>query len=223
MSEVTATSIGELDGHVSGRAGRAAPRQSGRLSADKTKHADVCLAALNAAGRDTRIVQIGDRIEEGRRVRVIEWDADSSTDLSTLVVLLVVTVICPGAIICATQTTGWIRALFVAAAVLSGLLWVMLAGTFLVVAVVVTAVHARRITPAADALMAVAAAGLGAAAGSGTYESGPAALVLGPAVAAVVVIAVWSRMSSRAARIRLIALALLAAAASTAVGATIFL
>ena len=70
------------------------------------------------------------RLGDGRRVRVVEWDESSESDLSTVVALLVTTVICPTAIVCATQTTSWVRALFVVVAVLSGLLWAVLAGTF---------------------------------------------------------------------------------------------
>ena len=103
-------------------------------------------------------MQLGQRLEDGRKVRVIEWDESSSTDLSTAVALLVVTVICASAIVCATQTTSWVRALFVVLGVLSGLIWVALAGTFLVIAVVVTAFRARRMTRAVDALLAVASA-----------------------------------------------------------------
>ncbi len=177
-----------------------------------------------AAGyRILKIMQLGQRVEDGRRVRVIEWDDDSWTDLSSVAALLVVTVICPAAVICATQSTSWVRALFVVLAVLSGLIWVVLASTFLVVAVVVTAFRAHRITRAVDALLAVASACLGGAVGLETYESGPGALVLGPAVAAIVIGVVWSRLPSRVGRIRLVALALLGAAAAIAVGLTIFL
>ncbi|WP_375474821.1 hypothetical protein [uncultured Jatrophihabitans sp.] len=168
-------------------------------------------------------MQLVQRVEDGRRVRVIEWDESSSTDLSAVVALLVVTVICPIAIVGVTQTTSWVRALLVVLAVLSGLVWAVLAGTFLVVAVVVTAFRAHRITRAVDALLTVASACLGGVVGLETYESGPGALFLGPAIAAIVIGVVWSRLPSRVGRIRLVALALLGAAAAIAVGSTIFL
>ena len=167
-------------------------------------------------------MQLGQRVEDGRRVGEIKWDDDSSTDLSTVVALLVATVICPAAAVCATQTTSWVRALFVVLAVISGLIWVVLASTFLVVAVVVAAFRAHRVTRAVDALLAVASACVGGVVGLETYESGPGALFLGPAVAAIVIGVVWSRLPSRVGRIRLVALAILGAAAAIAVGATVF-
>jgi membrane associated rhomboid family serine protease len=72
------------------------------------------------------------RVEDGRCVRTIEWDGGSSSDLSAVVALFVATAICLAAVVGAAQTTGWVRALFVVLAVLSGLLWAAMAAVFLV-------------------------------------------------------------------------------------------
>ncbi len=77
------------------------------------------------------------------------------------------------AIVVAARTTRWVRDLFVVLAVLSGLDWIVLAGTLVMIAVLVFAVRARRVTGPAQARMAFVVACLGGAAGLQTYDSGP--------------------------------------------------
>lgn len=156
-------------------------------------------------------------------VRTILRSCNVGRESRTVVALPVATVTCFGAVVGTTETTSWVHALFLVVAVLSGLVWLILAGTFLLVAVVVTAVRARRITFVVDVLLAMMSLCVGGAVGLETYESGPGALVIGPAGFAVVAVVGWSRLSSRAARIRLIALASLGGAAAVAVGSTAFL
>lgn len=186
---------------------------------------DECLGCGGVA-LDNAGVRLGSRIEDGRRVRVVEWNPATSTDLSVLVLLVGVACVCGGLAATAAQVSGWVRTVLTGLAVLAGIYWLLIAipaGLFAACLIVGKAMLAKEPTRLQQASFALPAIALGTLLGATTYEAGLPGLLVAPAVAVSTIGVVWPRTSSHRVRARLIALSGITVIVAMAVGCTIFL
>jgi hypothetical protein len=171
-------------------------------------------------------VRLTTRQEDGKQVRVVSWSNDSETDLALFFALGITVTICATSCLVAESTDGLIRTISIVVGVISGLYFCAFAVPTIVFGLgiyVVLGLFARRPSSMQQASWYISAALIGGLLGLDSYISGPAAIVVAPALL-LVAIAARIRLPSRYARgrTRSIPLGITAAAGALLTSMTIF-